>query len=358
MTNLPLLKFPGFLTQDEYDACYKILRDPRGWNKGGTSLGTPGKNFGNKDLNEYEIFSRTIFNKIRERTGDDLRLKRVYANGQDVGENGEFHQDDTEPNSWTFLIYMNTIEDGGETEFQVGSSETIIAQKAVLNLGVLFRADILHRGLAPASGDDTRITVAWKLWIPHRFQFFTEPVPHCIILNYYSPKELELVWAELEFLRGKLLPPEQTGSAVGADGKPRKRNRGAFVDDLYTRRELSNILQVNRKISSPEVTNAILGQNWFYNYLRPSDRLGDRTLISYYEDGDYYEPHTDSAMVTAISYHWKEPRQFEGGDLYFGNYHVPIENNCILIFPSCTEHEVKKVRGEGRYALTQFINFK
>jgi 2OG-Fe(II) oxygenase superfamily len=358
MTNLPLIKYPGFLTQEEYDQCGCILKDETGWNRGGTSLGTPGKNFGNKDLNEYEIFSKTIFEKIRARTGDDLVLKRVYANGQDVGEDGEFHQDDVDPNSWTFLLYMNTIEDGGETEFQVGSSEMIVAQKAVLNLGVFFKADILHRGLAPKTGNERRITVAWKLGVAQKAYFFTEPVPHCIIRNYYTPEEMQLIWEELDFLKGKLLPPEQTGTAVGPDGKPRKKNKGAFVDDLYTRRELSNILRLNRKISSPDVTQRILGQNWFYNYLKPSDRLGDRTLISYYEDGDYYEPHTDSAMVTAISYHWKEPCQFEGGDLFFGNYRVPIENNCLLIFPSCTEHEVKPVRGHGRYALTQFINFK
>lgn len=355
MTNLPLLKFPGFLTQEEYDECGKILKDSKDWNFEGTSLGTPGKSFWNKRLDDHDIFAKQILEKIKKRTGDNFILKRVYANGQDLGQDGEFHQDDTDPNAWTFLLYMNTIEDGGETEFQVGGPETIMKQKATLNTGLLFKSDILHRGLAPKSGDERRITVAWKLYLMQKFTFFTEPVPHCVVHDYYTQQELDLLWTELDFLKGKLLPPEQTGTAVGQNGKPKKRNRGAFIDDLYTKRELSNILQLNRKIGNVEIIQKILGQHWFYNYLKPSDRLKDRTLVSYYEDGDYYEPHTDSATVTVISYHWKEPKPFEGGDLYFGDYKVPLENNCLLIFPSCTEHEVKPVKGSGRYAVTQFI---
>ena len=100
------------------------------------------------------------------------------------------------------------------------------------------------------------------------------------------------------------------------------------------------------------------GKGWFYRYLtNRSDRLTDKTLVSYYEDGSYYKPHVDAAIMTCISYHWKEPKEFTGGDLHFGDFKVPIENNCLLIFPSCTEHEVSPVSGQGRYAITQFLNF-
>jgi hypothetical protein len=357
MTTLPYLKFEGFLTQDEYDECYEILKDKEGWNDGGTSLGTPGKNFGNKPLNDHDIFSTKIMKKLCERTGDKFILKRVYANSQKVGQDGEFHQDDTDPNSFTFLMYFNTIPDGGETEFQV-SDGTLLSQKAILNLGVLFKADMLHRGLAAKSGNEARITVAWKLQVLPKFMFFESPVPHCIVRNYYNEKELESIFNELKFLDGKLLPPELTGTAVGEDGKPKKRNKGGFLDDFYTKREFSSILQVNKKIVNQEIWGNLIGKHWFYNYLKPSDRLTAKTLLTFYEDGDYYKSHTDSAMVTAISYHWTEPKPFEGGELYFGDYLVPVENNCLLIFPSCTEHEVKPVKGAGRYAITQFLNFQ
>lgn len=355
--NVPLVKFEGFLTQEEYDECYDILKDPSGWNQTGTSLGTPGKNFGNKSLNEFEIFSKKILNKISARTGDEFELKRVYANSQRVGQDGEFHQDDTDPDAFTFLIYMNTIPDGGETEFRL-SDTSVLVQKAVLNTGLLFKADLFHRGLGPRSGNEERITVAWKLLVRAKFSFYEAPVPHCIVRNYYSPEELKLIFNEFEFLNGKLLPPDQTGTALGPDGRPKKRNKGGFLDDFYTKRELSNILQINKKIATPDIWTKIVGKHWFYNYIKPTDRLTAKTLLSYYEDGDYYKPHTDSAMVTAISYHWAEPKSFEGGELYFGDYLVPVENNSLLIFPSCTEHEVKPVRGSGRYAITQFLNYQ
>ena len=226
-------------------------------------------------------------------------------------------------------------------------------------MGILFPAMYFHRGLGPSEGDETRVTIAWKLMEVPKFQFFTDPVPFCIVHNYYTPEELELIWRELDFLQGKFLEPEQTGTAMGANGKPRKQNKGLFIDDVYTKREYSNILTVNRKLGTPDITKGIQSSgHWFYRYLNPSPQLSDRTLVSYYSDGDHYKPHTDAATFTAISYHWREPKQFSGGDLFFGNFQVPIENNCLLVFPSCTEHEVKPVTGSGRYALTQFVNFR
>jgi len=348
-------RYTNFLTQIEYDEAYAIVKSPEGWDATGTSLGTTGKNFLYKSLNDYPLFSTILFKKIEGLSNKRFELKRVYANGQVTGQDGEFHQDDTEDGSMTFLYYMNTVN-GGETEFRC--DDHVVVQKPIVNLGIIFDAKMFHRGLGPSDGDDTRVTIAWKLKEIPKFNFFTEPVPFCIIHDYYTPVELELMWKELDFLQGKFLEPEKTGAAMGADGKPRKQNRGLFLDDVYTRRELSNILQLNRKIGSAEILNPLFqtGQ-WFYRYLSPSPRLGDRTLISYYEDGDHYKPHTDAGVITAISYHWREPATFTGGDLYFGNFRVPIQNNCLLIFPSCTEHEVKPVSGQGRYALTQFLNF-
>jgi hypothetical protein len=55
-------------------------------------------------------------------------------------------------------------------------------------------------------------------------------------------------------------------------------------------------------------------------------------------------------------YYWKEPKMFTGGDICFGDFVVPVTNNSLLIFPSCTEHQVTSLSGSGRYAITQFIS--
>ena len=347
--------YPGLLTQDEYHECFQILQDKEGWSSRGSSVGN-GNCFMYKDLGSYDVFTRRLFDKIVSKTGKSLKLKRVYANGQEVGKDGDWHMDDNQEGTWTFLLYMNSFADGGETEFRSG--DVFMRQTAVMNTGLIFDSRIEHRGLAPASGTETRITVAWKLFEVPKFQFFDAPVPFCIIRNYYTSEELRLVWAELDFLEGKFRDPKKTGSAMDVNGIPRKNNKGLFLDEIYTDRLLSNILVVNRKIGHDDIKKNLEGKNWFYKYLtNPSDRLIDKTLVSYYDDGAYYKPHVDAAVITCISYHWKEPKEFTGGDLYFGDFCVPIENNCMLIFPSCTEHEVKLVSGQGRFAITQFLNF-
>ena len=136
-----MIKYPNFLTQNEYDEAYNIVKSPDGWDATGTSLGTTGKNFLYKSLNDYPFFSTILFKKIEELTKKRFELKRVYANGQSFGQDGEFHQDDTEDGSMTFLYYMNTVN-GGQTEFRY--EDHVVAQNPILNLGIIFDAKIIY----------------------------------------------------------------------------------------------------------------------------------------------------------------------------------------------------------------------
>ena len=95
----------------------------------------------------------------------------------------------------------------------------------------------------------------------------------------------------------------------------------------------------------------------------------DNILLLWYHDGEYYDPHTDRPFqFLAFSYFYKEPKKFEGGELFFPkyNYEIPCENNSMIIFPGWVEHGVKKVSikdsdyfdGYGRYAITSFFGCK
>jgi hypothetical protein len=180
--------------------------------------------------------------------------------------------------------------------------------------------------------------------------YFTEPVTFCIIKNFYSEDDLELIWKELETLKPHFGGPEKTGTARNAVGQPKKDNKGVFLQ------QGNPITILNRKLFTPELVHDLSKLNWFFGYLKHLNR--DDTLVSYYEDSGHYKAHTDDAIITAIHYLWKEPKTFTGGGLFFGDFEVPIENNCMLIFPSCTFHEVKPLQGYGRYALTQFVSSK
>jgi Rps23 Pro-64 3,4-dihydroxylase Tpa1-like proline 4-hydroxylase len=191
-----------------------------------------------------------------------------------------------------------------------------------------------------------------------KFEFYTEPVTFCIIRNFYSDDEVQLIHEELDRLDPHLGGAEQTGTAHTVQGTPKKHNRGAFLDDIYGRnRNTSTILKLNRKVFSPEVKYELQKGNWFFKYFDRTNH--DSTLVSRYRQGDYYHSHEDQSFMTAIYYIWKEPKAFEGGDLFFGDFRVSIENNCMLIFPSNTQHTVSRVtRGSGRYAISQFISYE
>ena len=89
-------------------------------------------------------------------------------------------------------------------------------------------------------------------------------------------------------------------------------------------------------------------------------------LLSYYQDGDYYESHFDKSAMTILSYFFEEPKQFSGGNIVFSDFNLELnlENNMVVIFPSCYQHEVKKIKMEGtsfdkrgRYCVSQFLTF-
>jgi Rps23 Pro-64 3,4-dihydroxylase Tpa1-like proline 4-hydroxylase len=179
---------------------------------------------------------------------------------------------------------------------------------------------------------------------------FTEPVTFCIIKNFYTKDEIDIIKTELLSLKPTFGGPDKTGSAYNLVNKVKKSNKGVFV------RQGNPITILNRKVFSPELVHDLSKLNWFYSYLGHLN--SDSTLVSYYEDGDYYKPHRDKSILTAIYYIWDEPKRFTGGELYFGNLEILIENNSLLIFPSITEHEVRPVQGCGRFAISQFITMK
>ena len=205
------------------------------------------------------------------------------------------------------------------------------------------------------------------------FKYFAEPVPHIIVDDFYTEKELKEIWQELDFLTysRKLMTPEATGAAYAMDAGGnkiyKKNNLGLFIDGLYANRDLSNILFHTRKIFDKDFLEKCQQQNFLFKYLMQAN--ADFTLLSYYEDGAMYESHHDKAVITVLSWLYKEPKSFEGGDLTFTdhNYTIPIKNNRVFIFPSVAEHSVAPVKmyegvpkmaGFGRYVITNFTTFR
>ena len=192
--------------------------------------------------------------------------------------------------------------------------------------------------------------------------------PLILIDNYYNQEELDLIWEELNFLGSKnklhLGDDPRSGSAVDKDSNPLKNNYSVSIDSLFAYdRNFSNILKVNRKLFNE--WDSIIRQNnhWFYKNLKCEN---DFTFLSYYENNNYYNLHQDDSFVTVLSWFYKEPKKFKGGDLIFENgQKIRVLNNRTVIFPSMIKHGVESIIMEevdldkkmGRFCITQFLAF-
>lgn len=195
-----------------------------------------------------------------------------------------------------------------------------------------------------------------------RIKHLNDPFPHILISDVYEENEITLIWKELNFFIGKLYDPIATGSAMDQNNQLLKRNLGIWLDTIFTSRETSNILSINRKIFNNYSEIFAKSDHWFFKNIALNC---DTTLISYYENGDYYKPHFDTAYVTALTWFYNQPKKFEGGDLFFPdyNYKIEIENNFTIIFPSTIKHSVSEVkmkfedlnRNNGRVCMSQFM---
>lgn len=196
----------------------------------------------------------------------------------------------------------------------------------------------------------------------------SEPFPHLIVENMYNQEELDLIWEELNFLTKpqKFLQNDPGTATVDTTSASKSESKSIYLDYIYKERSTSNILTVNRKLF-------LGGYLHIFSQISPlcsSAKIQnlDRTKIRYYENDSEYLPHIDYYNYTCITFFYKKPKLFEGGELYFPeyNYTLDCDNNHMIIFPSCILHAAKKVimhedricSGNGRYSMMQFLTWK
>ena len=189
--------------------------------------------------------------------------------------------------------------------------------------------------------------------------------------NIYDEKELDLIWQEAKFLchEDKLLPPPVTKSAIDQYGNILKNNKGLWICDLYKDRITSNYLKLYKKAVNNITSNKDELIKNDFNIKLLFHTNCDSTLMSYYENSDYYKAHFDIACYTYVFWLFKEPKMFSGGDLSFPelNQTIKVKSNMAVLFPSWIDHEVDKIemcdtiekyKCNGRFAFTTFYNVR
>lgn len=190
-------------------------------------------------------------------------------------------------------------------------------------------------------------------------KFVETDSPIVVIDDFYDEKELSLIWLELDFLTNatKLQPPTETYGAVDKQNNQLKSNHGVFLEDIYRDRKYSNILTLNRKMFSPDISKILVSVSPEFKYIENINY--DVTLLSYYENNDFYKGHRDKSVLSYIYWCNKEPKQFTGGDLQFEelNQAIRYKNNRLIVFPSHYIHVVSNVEMQEKDVSNKFSTF-
>jgi hypothetical protein len=191
-----------------------------------------------------------------------------------------------------------------------------------------------------------------------------------VLEDIFDDKEQKYLWKEVDFLcdENKLQDPFGTGSDMRNDGTPKKSNKGLWISEYYSNNS-SNYMSLYKKglnqlsNQKDDLTKYDINLKLFFmtNF--------DSTLLSYYENEDYYESHIDIACYTYVFWLFKEPKRFSGGDLSFPelNYKVNVKSNMGVLFPSWVDHKVDKIEmydkmdrynSNGRFCFSTFFHIR
>jgi hypothetical protein len=179
-----------------------------------------------------------------------------------------------------------------------------------------------------------------------------------IVDNFYSETELSEIKDELKLLSAVAeLKVFVNKPAKDEEDNLKQKSNSFFLDDFYkNKRELSKVLNANRKLFSSELQTKLIEKNLFYEHIFHSNF--DTTLLNFYKPTDYYQPHRDNSCFTALTFFKLE--EFSGGNLVFPEYDIKVEavENRLVIFPGFILHGSEEVTKGIRVSMAQFINYR
>jgi len=166
-----IMVFDNFLEKDELQTAIHKIKNTR-WTFGHKSRhevisGTP---FWSSSINDDSYFTGYLLNIICKTVHKNLKLKRVYANGHTFGQDGTYHQDSTDENTYTFVLYLHEIDisdvelAGGHLYFKFPHLQYNICYEPILNRGIFFPSNYFHKACSFSRYImELRTSVAWKL---------------------------------------------------------------------------------------------------------------------------------------------------------------------------------------------------
>lgn len=200
-------------------------------------------------------------------------------------------------------------------------------------------------------------------------RFIKEPFEFLVIDNFLDNNQKINIWKEIDFYidNGLVIPSTmyQDGSGFDENNNSKANRHSLFLANaLINYRVNSKIYQAIRSNFLHTNVSARFPQSTLLKYLPITNY--DSTLLSFYQNGDYYKSHFDYGIISCILYLIPN-NEYSGGDIVFTDFnvtHKPLDNQMI-VFPSCLNHEVTKIqtfdsndKDYKRLSITTFLSIE
>ena len=152
----------NFLTQEEFSDIWDYIRNVF-WTRQ-NSFKESESDFLFSDLSKIEYFNSYLFGRVKNTLDNNLKLQRVYLNGQWHSREGDLHTDGCDITS---LIYLSQYrpEWGGFTQLFLDNDEEVIVSPHEGRM-ICFPGMCLHKGYSYAYQTcPMRISLAYKMFL-------------------------------------------------------------------------------------------------------------------------------------------------------------------------------------------------
>lgn len=200
---------------------------------------------------------------------------------------------------------------------------------------------------------------------------FKEPRTHVIINDFLTKDDQDILWNEIKENESNFISGKYKKGKKEEVHENIKKNLVFEVSKVYPSMTDSLIRSMfyYKIFKNPEMMETLdNAKSPIYSLLRFTS--SDRTKVSAYRNGDFYDWHkdlTEQGLLTVIYMLCKEPQKFTGGNIMMKwdnvEKSIPFKNNSVLIFPRNTPHKVSEIKLESddfydrRFTIQCFANF-
>lgn len=203
------------------------------------------------------------------------------------------------------------------------------------------------------------------------FTYVADGIDAVVIDNFYTEDQIKEIMIELKWLtKPSILVGEDRLQAARLNGELLTSKKGIFLEDVFEDWKHSALISHGMKQTKDK--QFIEGLYKYSTMFKSLVGCNSRShLLSYYENSNYYKPHTDGFFFTILNYFYNEPKQFEGGEVVLHSCNsdkfatVEVLHNRAIVIASQTVHEVKQIKsslnnsfsGNGRYCNAIFLSY-